>query len=384
MSSKINLDSILNHDQSQNLNRAQAIVSNNNALGGRVIQNNPSTASLASLLNTQPQPPQHANNSRIVPMSLLINPDYTTQSNQIPNNNTSQQSPIFQATVRPSSVESLHSENTQSTDLRPQRKRKEITPYIPTNKESSSSSADEIQDDDYSPSSKRQKADLKTTTTTTRNVAENVLSSNSNSQKRQYTSHKRVRAANPENLHPNPNPGFEGLPCANCQAKESPEWRKGLDNKKNLCNACGLAVQKLKKLEASIPVVPQHKIPVVNILNSYAHETSSEAKETESIQDQGDAFLINSKQAKSSTKKITTSDKQHTQALPEKPVQNNTPQSDSSSGSNEMLNFYNSTQPLSDEGSFYSDPATPVTDTPDRRVSLANLKISGIEHGTQD
>ncbi len=44
-------------------------------------------------------------------------------------------------------------------------------------------------------------------------------------------------------------------------------------------------------------------------MNSYAHETSSEAKETESIQDQGDAFLINSKQAKSSTKKKTSSQK---------------------------------------------------------------------------
>ncbi len=94
-------------------------------------------------------------------MSLLINPDYTTQSNQIPNNNTSQQSPIFQATVRPSSVEISPFRKHTIDRSAAQRKRKEITPYIPTNKESSSSSADETEDEeDHLPPQKKQKTDF--------------------------------------------------------------------------------------------------------------------------------------------------------------------------------------------------------------------------------
>lgn len=32
--------------------------------------------------------------------------------------------------------------------------------------------------------------------------------------------------------------------CANCQRKDSPEWRKGPNGPKELCNACGLRYAK--------------------------------------------------------------------------------------------------------------------------------------------
>lgn len=33
--------------------------------------------------------------------------------------------------------------------------------------------------------------------------------------------------------------------CAQCQSKDSPEWRKGPNGPKELCNACGLRYAKL-------------------------------------------------------------------------------------------------------------------------------------------
>ena len=50
-----------------------------------------------------------------------------------------------------------------------------------------------------------------------------------------------------------PRPSPEASGCANCSAKVSPEWRRGPDGKKSLCNACGIRYSKqVKKMKTDL------------------------------------------------------------------------------------------------------------------------------------
>lgn len=40
--------------------------------------------------------------------------------------------------------------------------------------------------------------------------------------------------------------------CAVCKTSYSPEWRKGLNGERNLCNACGIKLRKMKDEEKAL------------------------------------------------------------------------------------------------------------------------------------
>ncbi|KAI8376354.1 uncharacterized protein BYT42DRAFT_384070 [Radiomyces spectabilis] len=60
-----------------------------------------------------------------------------------------------------------------------------------------------------------------------------------------------------------------GLYCHSCQTTETPEWRRGPDGARTLCNACGLHYSKLLR-KGSLTVQPQNH-SVTGVGNSLSH-----------------------------------------------------------------------------------------------------------------
>lgn len=60
-----------------------------------------------------------------------------------------------------------------------------------------------------------------------------------------------------------------GMRCAVCGATETSEWRRGPDDRKSLCNACGLRYSKMLRKELARPVSqgPGTRVPVASLLN---------------------------------------------------------------------------------------------------------------------
>ncbi|GAM28976.1 hypothetical protein SAMD00019534_121520, partial [Acytostelium subglobosum LB1] len=81
----------------------------------------------------------------------------------------------------------------------------------------------------------------------------------------------------------------DNLQCLRCGTKESPEWRKGPDGCKSLCNACGLYYAKTKKRESELSdsngsiniasstqqLVTKKQAPLSSIINSGSGSNSS-------------------------------------------------------------------------------------------------------------
>eukprot|EP01095_Lingulamoeba_sp_RSL-Kostka_P002155 TRINITY_DN13046_c0_g1_i1.p1 TRINITY_DN13046_c0_g1~~TRINITY_DN13046_c0_g1_i1.p1 ORF type:complete len:127 (+),score=3.71 TRINITY_DN13046_c0_g1_i1:93-473(+) len=55
--------------------------------------------------------------------------------------------------------------------------------------------------------------------------------------------------------------------CRSCFTKSTPEWRRGPDGYKSLCNACGLRYSAHLRKEKLIKSNPPRKIPITNLLN---------------------------------------------------------------------------------------------------------------------
>ncbi|KAH3764212.1 hypothetical protein Pelo_3915 [Pelomyxa schiedti] len=67
---------------------------------------------------------------------------------------------------------------------------------------------------------------------------------------------RRKRAKNPVSFY-----------CHVCGTKETSEWRRGPDNCKSLCNACGLHYAKIVKKEQMIPPNPSVSFSIQTLLN---------------------------------------------------------------------------------------------------------------------
>eukprot|EP01112_Ceratiomyxa_fruticulosa_P017503 TRINITY_DN5461_c0_g2_i1.p1 TRINITY_DN5461_c0_g2~~TRINITY_DN5461_c0_g2_i1.p1 ORF type:complete len:321 (+),score=78.44 TRINITY_DN5461_c0_g2_i1:129-965(+) len=70
----------------------------------------------------------------------------------------------------------------------------------------------------------------------------------------------------------NANIKLQNLYCRSCGTTQTPEWRRGPDRLKSLCNACGLHYAKMMKREVLVPLravgsTPKQQMSVVSLLN---------------------------------------------------------------------------------------------------------------------
>lgn len=61
--------------------------------------------------------------------------------------------------------------------------------------------------------------------------------------------------------------------CAHCHKRNTPEWRKGPDNKRNLCNACGIFYAKLVKIHGC------NLAKIILIVKQYRNENKDCSKD---------------------------------------------------------------------------------------------------------
>ncbi|KYQ88931.1 putative GATA-binding transcription factor [Tieghemostelium lacteum] len=114
---------------------------------------------------------------------------------------------------------------------------------------------------------KKNKSPSTTSTISTPSSPQNTEKSSSSTtiiDKAQFTKYRPRRNRKSNSIIKN----SEDISCSQCGSISTPEWRKGPDNKKSLCNACGLYYAKSKKKENELSNQPIKHMSINNLINN--------------------------------------------------------------------------------------------------------------------